>query len=156
MSPRLLSTARSWACRSVSRPSRPTLEVRIGAGALVRPDTSGQAAMSTEATGSSPPSFAHDLRDAVMWLVATVPAAFGFWVIAGELAGVQSGIVPSCSVRRWLRWVLRLVQVVAGYRLPLFEGPAGSYLAAIAVLAAGSEPVTPAQITGDCWLPPGS
>ncbi|QLQ09746.1 MAG: purine/pyrimidine permease [Nocardioidaceae bacterium] len=97
--------------------------------------------MSTEATGSSPPSFAHDLRDAVMWLVATVPAAFGFWVIAGELAGVQSGIVPSLlGASLAAMGLATLVQVVAGYRLPLFEGPAGSYLAAIAVLAAGSEP----------------
>lgn len=92
-----------------------------------------------------------------MWLVATVPAAFGFWVIAGELAGVQSGdrsFLLGASLAAM--GLATLVQVVAGYRLPLFEGPAGSYLAAIAVLAAGSEPVTPAQITGDCWLPPGS
>jgi hypothetical protein len=37
---------------------------------------------------------AADLRAAALWVVAIVPQAFGFWLVAGDLAGVPASRTP--------------------------------------------------------------
>jgi xanthine/uracil permease len=79
-------------------------------------------------------------RDAVvaaLWTVAVVPAAMGFWRVAGSLAGVPPGQVPTLVAASLLALgVATLLQVALGFRLPIYEGPAAAYLAAITVVAA--------------------
>jgi xanthine/uracil permease len=88
-----------------------------------------------------------DLVGALLWFVVIVPPAFGFWLVAGDLVGVEPGDYRILLTASMLAvGIATLLQVTAGYLLPVYEGPAGNYLAAVAVLAV-SEP-TPAQATG--------
>ncbi|WP_187368748.1 solute carrier family 23 protein [Baekduia soli] len=81
---------------------------------------------------------AGDLRTAVLWVLAVVPQAFGFWLVAGDVAGVQPGQTRTFVLAAMLTLGLAtLAQVVVGYRLTLYEGPAAAYLAAVVVVAAG-------------------
>jgi xanthine/uracil permease len=74
---------------------------------------------------------------AVLWTVAIVPAAMGFWLVAGSLAGVAPAQVPTLVAASLLALGLAtLLQVALGFRLPMYEGPAAAYLAAITVVAA--------------------
>jgi xanthine/uracil permease len=68
-------------------------------------------------------------------MVAVVPAAMGFWLVAGSLAGVAPSQV-STLVRASLLGLGTLLQVAFGFRLPMYEGPAAAYLAAITVVTA--------------------
>jgi xanthine/uracil permease len=70
-------------------------------------------------------------------MVAVVPAAMGFWLVAGSLAGVASSQV-STLVRASLigLGIGTVLQVAFGFRLPMYEGPAAAYLAAITVVTA--------------------
>jgi xanthine/uracil permease len=74
---------------------------------------------------------------ALLWMVAVVPAAMGFWLVAGSLAGVAPSQV-STLIRASLLGlgVGTLLQVGFGFRLPMYEGPAAAYLAAITVVTA--------------------
>lgn len=93
------------------------------------------------------PGTPEDVVAAGLWFVVIVPPAFGFWLVAGDLAGVPAAEFRPLIVASMLGvGIATLAQVVAGYRLPVFEGPAGNYLAAVAVLAVASP--TPAQATG--------
>lgn len=90
-----------------------------------------------------------DFVAAGLWVVLLVPPSIGFWVVAGDLAGVG----PSDQRRLILASLLALgvatlAQSLAGYRLPVFEGPASTYFAAIAVLAVSSTGARPEIITG--------
>jgi xanthine/uracil permease len=78
-----------------------------------------------------------DLVAAGLWTLAIVPSALGFWLVAGSLAGVTPGRVHVLIVGSMLGLaVATLLQVVLGFRLPMYEGPASAYLAAIAVVTA--------------------
>jgi xanthine/uracil permease len=85
------------------------------------------------------PAFAsrRDAMAAVLWMVAIVPAAMGFWLVAGSLAGVAPAQVPTLVAASLLGLAIgTLLQVAFGFRLPMYEGPAAAYLAAITVVAA--------------------
>jgi xanthine/uracil permease len=74
---------------------------------------------------------------AALWAVAVVPAAMGFWRVAGSLAGVPPGQLPTLVAASLLALaVATLLQVALGFRLPIYEGPAAAYLAAITVVTA--------------------
>jgi xanthine/uracil permease len=84
---------------------------------------------------------------AVLWVVAVIPSAFGFWLVAGDLAGVPPSDTRTLNFATMLTLGLAtLAQVAAGYRLLLYEGPAAAYLAAIVVVTAGGHGL--AAITG--------
>jgi xanthine/uracil permease len=84
---------------------------------------------------------------AVLWVVAVIPSAFGFWLVAGDLAGVPPSDTRTLIFASMLTLGLAtLAQVAAGYRLLLYEGPAAAYLAAIVVVTAGGHGL--AAITG--------
>ncbi len=88
-----------------------------------------------------------DLVSAVLWLVAIVPSAFGFWLVAGDLAGVARSDTRTLVFASMLTLGLAtLAQVAAGYRALMYEGPAAAYLAAIVVVTAGGHGL--AGITG--------
>lgn len=94
-------------------------------------------------------SLARDAMSALMWFVVIVPPAFGFWLVAGDLAGVAESDRQTLILASLLGLGLAtLVQVVAGHRMPVFEGPASTYLAAVAVLSAGGAAGSPAAVTG--------
>jgi xanthine/uracil permease len=107
--------------------------------------------MST-ASAATRPARAPLLRDAVsglMWFVVIVPPAFGFWLVAGDLAGVAESDRQTLILASLLGLGLAtLLQVVMGHRMPVFEGPASTYLAAVAVLSAGGAAGSPAAVTG--------
>lgn len=72
-------------------------------------------------------------------MLAIVPQAFGFWLVAGSTAGVHG---PEQTRTFLIAAMLMLgaatlAQVVAGYRIMLYEGPASAYLAAV-IVAAGA------------------
>jgi xanthine/uracil permease len=74
---------------------------------------------------------------AFLWTVAVVPAAMGFWLVAGSLAGVGHEHVHTLVVASLLGLAIAtLLQVAFGFRLPMYEGPASAYLAAITVVTA--------------------
>jgi xanthine/uracil permease len=78
-----------------------------------------------------------DILAALLWTVAVVPAAMGFWLVAGSLAGVAHDQVHTLIVASLLGLAIgTLLQVAFGFRLPMYEGPASAYLAAIAVVTA--------------------
>jgi xanthine/uracil permease len=78
-----------------------------------------------------------DLVSAGLWTLAVVPSALGFWLVAGSLAGVTPGQVHVLIVGSLLALAIAtLLQVVLGFRLPMYEGPASAYLAAITVVTA--------------------
>jgi xanthine/uracil permease len=84
-----------------------------------------------------------------MWIVVIVPPSFGFWLVAGDLAGVPEAQRQTLILASLLGLGLAtVIQVVAGYRMPIFEGPSSTYLAAVAVLAAGGAATSPAEVTG--------
>jgi xanthine/uracil permease len=96
---------------------------------------------------STPKPTSPDLLASVLWFVVIVPPAFGFWLVAGDLAGVESEDLRTLLTASMLAVGLAtLLQMTLGYRIPVYEGPAGNYLAAIAVLAV-SDP-NPAEMTG--------
>lgn len=78
-----------------------------------------------------------DAVAAVLWTVAVIPAAMGFWLVAGSLAGVAHDQVQTLVVASLLGLAIAtLLQVAFGFRLPMYEGPASAYLAAITVVTA--------------------
>lgn len=88
-----------------------------------------------------------DLGAAALWFVVIVPPAFGFWLVAGDLLGVPAEDFRILLAASMLAVGLAtLLQVLVGYLLPVYEGPAGNYLAAIAVLAVSAP--TAAQASG--------
>jgi xanthine/uracil permease len=84
-----------------------------------------------------PASWRRDTVAALLWMVAVVPAAMGFWLVAGSLAGVAPAQVSTLISASLLGLALgTLLQVVFGFRLPMYEGPAAAYLASITVVTA--------------------
>ena len=78
-----------------------------------------------------------DLVAAGLWALAVVPAAIGFWLVAGSLAGVTPADADTLIVGSLLGLALAtLLQVLLGFRLPMYEGPSSAYLAAITVITA--------------------
>jgi xanthine/uracil permease len=78
-----------------------------------------------------------DLVAAGLWTLAVVPSALGFWLVAGSLAGVTPDRVHALIVGSMLGLAFAtLLQVLLGFRLPMYEGPASAYLAAITVVTA--------------------
>jgi xanthine/uracil permease len=74
---------------------------------------------------------------AVLWAVAVIPAAMGFWLVAGSVAGVGPGQVDTLVTASLLALgIATVLQVAFGFRLPMYEGPASAYLAAITVVGA--------------------
>lgn len=74
---------------------------------------------------------------AVLWAVAVIPAAMGFWLVAGSVAGVGPGQIDTLVMASLLALGLAtLLQVAFGFRLPMYEGPAAAYLASITVISA--------------------
>jgi xanthine/uracil permease len=70
-------------------------------------------------------------------MVAVVPAGMGFWLVAGSVAGVAHSEVPTLVAASLLSLGIgTLIQVVFGFRLPMYEGPAAAYLAAVTVVTA--------------------
>jgi signal transduction histidine kinase len=77
-----------------------------------------------------------DAIAALLWIAGIVPAAMGFWLVAGSLAGVPQQQVHTLVAASFLSLALAtLLQVAVGYRLPMYEGPAAAYLAAITVVS---------------------
>jgi xanthine/uracil permease len=80
-----------------------------------------------------------DLVAGALWTLAVVPAAMGFWLLAGAIAGIPSSRLHVLIAASLLSVALgTLVQVLAGFRLVMYEGPAAAYLAALAVVCARS------------------
>lgn len=72
-----------------------------------------------------------------LWALAVVPAAMGFWLVAGSLARVAPGQAHTLVVASLSALALAtLLQVGLGFRLPMYEGPASSYFAALTVVTA--------------------
>jgi xanthine/uracil permease len=85
----------------------------------------------------------------VLWVIVTVPPSFGFWLVAGDLAGVPRSDTRLLIAASLLAMgTATLIQVVAGYRLPVFEGPASTYLAAVAVVRTSGHGGDPRAVTG--------
>ena len=73
---------------------------------------------------------------AVLWAVAVIPAAMGFWLVAGSVAGVRPDQIDTLVMASLLALGLAtLLQVAFGFRLPM-SGPAAAYLASITVIGA--------------------
>lgn len=90
-----------------------------------------------------------DLPAAALWVAVVVPPSFGFWLVAGDLAGVPAADQHTLILASLLAVGLAtLCQVALGYRMPIFEGPASTYLGAMAVLSASAAGARPAEITG--------
>ena len=84
----------------------------------------------------TPPVVAADLRIAVLWVLAVVPQAFGFWLVAGDVAGIGPGQRRAFLLAAMLTLgMATLAQVTAGYRLSLYEGPASAYFGAVIIVA---------------------
>jgi xanthine/uracil permease len=82
-------------------------------------------------------SWRRDTVAALLWMAAVVPAAMGFWLVAGSLAGVaQSQLSTLVAASLLGLGIATLLQVAFGFRLPMYEGPAAAYLAAITVVTA--------------------
>lgn len=74
---------------------------------------------------------------ALLWTAAVVPAAMGFWLVAGSLAGVaQSQLATLVAASLIGLGLATVLQVAFGFGLPMYEGPAAAYLAAITVVSA--------------------
>jgi xanthine/uracil permease len=88
------------------------------------------------------------VRSALLWIVVVVPGAFGFWLVAGDLAGIPAADQRVLVAGSMLALgAATLMQVLQGCRMPVFEGPASTYLAAVAVVAVSATP-GPAGVTG--------
>jgi xanthine/uracil permease len=97
----------------------------------------------------APAPFLRDAATAAMWVVVIVPPAFGFWLVAGDLAGVPEAQRETLILASLLGLGLAtLTQVVSGYRMPVFEGPASTYFAAVAVVSVGGAAGRPEAVTG--------
>ena len=73
----------------------------------------------------------------MLWAVAVIPAAMGFWLVAGSVAGVRPDQIDTLVMASLLALGLAtLLQVAFGFRLPMYEGPAAAYLASITVISA--------------------
>jgi xanthine/uracil permease len=97
----------------------------------------------------APAPLVRDAATAAMWVVVIVPPAFGFWLVAGDLAGVPEADRETLILASLLGLGLAtLIQVVSGYRLPVFEGPASTYFAAVAVVSVGGAAGHPEAVTG--------
>ena len=82
-------------------------------------------------------SWRRDLVAAALWAVAVIPAAMGFWLVAGSVAGVRPDQIDTLVMASLLALGLAtLLQVAFGFRLPMYEGPAAAYLASITVISA--------------------
>jgi xanthine/uracil permease len=100
-------------------------------------------------TRRSGAQFARDLAAAALWIVVVVPSSFGFWLVAGDLAGVPASEQRTLVLASLLGLgIATLLQVLLGYRLPVFEGPASTYLAAVAVLNVSAAGARPEAVTG--------
>lgn len=100
------------------------------------------------AASAERPPLLRDVTSALMWFVVTVPPAFGFWLVAGDVAGVAAPDRQTLVLASLLGLgFATLVQVTVGHRMPVYEGPASTYLAAVAVVSAGGA-ASPAAITG--------
>src|SRR3954468_467900 len=87
------------------------------------------------------------VRIAVLWVLAIVPQAFGFWLVAGDVAGVAADQRRTFLLAGLLTLALAtLAQVAFGYRLALYEGPAAGDFASGIVVAGGGP--GPRGITG--------
>jgi xanthine/uracil permease len=90
-----------------------------------------------------------DLVAAALWIVVVVPPSFGFWFVAGGLADVPVGQQRTLVLASLLGCgIATLLQMLAGYRMPVFEGPASTYLAAVAVLSVSASGARPRAVTG--------
>lgn len=90
-----------------------------------------------------------DLGSAALWMAVIVPSSFGFWFVAGDLAGIPASDQRTLVFASLLALGLAtLAQVTVGYRMPIFEGPASTYLGAIAILSASAAGAKPAEVTG--------
>ena len=64
---------------------------------------------------------------ALLWTAAVVPAAMGFWLVAGSLAGVaQSQLSTLVAASLLGLGIATVLQVAFGFRLPMYEGPAAA------------------------------
>jgi xanthine/uracil permease len=85
---------------------------------------------------------------AVQWLAIIVPPAFGFWAVAGDLAGLTPEARPVIYSTALLGLgVATALQLRWGYRVPVFEGPGSIYFATLAV-AAGAGGITAPHAVG--------
>lgn len=83
------------------------------------------------------PLVPRDLVAVGLWVLAVVPPAMGFWLVAGSLAHIAPNQVHELVVASLLGLgVATALQVALGFRLPMYEGPSSAYLAAITVVAA--------------------
>src|SRR3954453_10398830 len=99
--------------------------------------------------GMARTALVRDAVSGVVWFMAIGPPSFGFWLLAGDLAGVAAGDRQALIVASMLcLGIATLVQVLLGHRLPIFEGPANTYLAALAVVSAGSVAGRPEAVAG--------
>ncbi|HSC04102.1 MAG TPA: solute carrier family 23 protein [Solirubrobacteraceae bacterium] len=93
--------------------------------------------VTTQTLPRRPVSWRRDTVAALLWMVAVVPAAMGFWLVAGSLAGVAQAQLSTLVAASLLGLgIATLLQVAFGFRLPMYEGPAAAYLAAITVVTA--------------------
>jgi xanthine/uracil permease len=77
-----------------------------------------------------------DALAALLWTAAILPAAMGYWLVGGSLAGVSDHQVHTLVAASFLALGLAtLLQVALGFRLPMYEGPASVYLAAVTVVS---------------------
>ena len=82
-------------------------------------------------------SWRRDLVAAALWAVAVIPAAMGFWLVAGSVVGVRPDQIDTLVMASLLALgIATLLQVAFGFRLPMYEGPAAAYLASITVIGA--------------------
>jgi xanthine/uracil permease len=90
-----------------------------------------------DVTGPRPRALQRDVVAALLWMVAVIPAAMGFWLVAGSVAGVTQAQAPRLVAASLLGLAIgTLLQVAFGFRLPMYEGPSAAYLAAITVVVA--------------------
>lgn len=81
----------------------------------------------------------------------------GFWLVAGSLAGVPVAQVHTLLAASLLALaVATLLQVALGFQLPIYEGPAAAYLAAITVVTAEGQhnlaAITGGLIAAGCFV----
>lgn len=83
---------------------------------------------------------ARDVVTAGLWVLAVVPQAFGFWLVTGDVLGVADADQKTLVLAALLGLgVATIVQVVAGYRMVLYEGPSAAYLAAVVVVSTAGD-----------------
>ncbi len=96
---------------------------------------------------ASPRLAPDDVRVAALWVLAIVPQAFGFWLVAGDVAGVTEPQTRAFLLAAMLTLgIATLAQVASGYRLALYEGPSAGYLGAVLIVGGSGHGL--AAITG--------